>query len=117
MSRDLGDFLEIVVSPRFSLTEAMSLAVEYTFWNKGSDAYGATSGGVAAEPLNLETSQTRHMLGIGAYYRTTRLFAAGRAGMPIDLAFLWQTAISGSGGQTPALGVASLSIRVPIQLY
>lgn len=117
VSRDLGDFLEIVVSPRFSLTEAMSLAVEYTFWNKGSDAYGATSGGVAAEPLNLETSQTRHMLGIGAYYRTTRLFAAGRAGMPIDLAFLWQTAISGSGGQTPALGVASLSIRVPIQLY
>jgi len=117
VSRDLGDFLEIVVSPRFSLTEAMSLAVEYTFWNKGDDAYSTSSGGVNAEPLNLETSQTRQMLGIGAYYRTTRLFAAGRAGMPIDLAFLWQTAISGSGGQTPALGTVTLSIRVPIQLY
>lgn len=117
VSRDMGDFLEIVISPRFSLTEAMSLAVEYTFWNKGSDVYQATSGGVDASPLNAETSQTRHMLGIGAYYRTTRLFAAGRAGMPIDLAFLWQTAISGSGGQTPALGVVTLSIRVPIQLF
>ena len=117
VSRDMGDFLEIVISPRFSLTEAMSLAVEYTFWNKGDDVYQATSGGVDASPLNAETSQTRHMLGIGAYYRTTRLFAAGRAGMPIDLAFLWQTAISGSGGQTPALGVVTLSIRVPIQLF
>lgn len=117
VSRDLGDFLRIVVSPRFSLTEAMSLAMEYTFWNKGDDAYSTSSGGVDAEPLNLETSQTRHMLGIGAYYRTTRLFAAGRAGMPIDLALLWQTAISGSGGQTPALGTVTLSIRVPIQLY
>lgn len=117
VSRDMGDFLEIVISPRFSLTEAMSLAVEYTFWNKGSDVYQATSGGVDASPLNAETSQTRHMLGIGAYYRTTRLFAAGRAGVPIDLAFLWQTAISGSGGQTPALGVVTLSIRIPIQLF
>lgn len=117
VSRDMGDFLEIVISPRFSLTEAMSLAVEYTFWNKGNDVYQATSGGVDASPLNTETSQTRHMLGIGAYYRTTRLFAAGRAGVPIDLAFLWQTAISGSGGQTPALGVVTLSIRLPIQLF
>ena len=117
VSRDLGDFLEIVVSPRFSLTEAMSLAVEYTFWSKKDDVYETTSGGVDAEPLSVETSQTRHMLGIGAYYRTSRLFAAGRAGMPIDLAFLWQTAISGSGGQTPALGVVTLSIRVPMQLF
>ncbi len=117
VSRDPGDFLEIVVSPRFSLTEALSLAVEYTFWNKKDDVYQASSGGVDATPLNVETAQTRHMLGIGAYYRTTRLFAAGRAGMPIDLAFLWQTAISGSGGQTPALGVVTLSIRVPIHLF
>jgi len=117
VSRDMGDFLEIVISPRFSLTEAMSLAVEYTFWNKGNDVYQTTAGGVDASPLNAETSQTRHMLGIGAYYRTTRLFAAGRAGVPIDLAFLWQTAISGSGGQTPALGVVTLSIRLPIQLF
>ncbi len=117
VSRDLGDFLEIVVSPRFSLNEALSLAVEYTFWNKKDDAYQASSGGVDAAPLVVETAQTRHMLGIGAYYRTTRLFAAGRAGMPIDLAFQWQTAISGSGGQTPALGVVTLSIRVPMHLF
>lgn len=117
VSRDLGDFVEIVVSPRFALTEAMSLAVEYTFWNKKEDVYGTSSSGVDASPLGVETAQTRHMLGIGAYYRTTRLFAAGRAGMPIDLAFLWQTAVSGSGGQTPALGVVTLSIRLPMQLF
>ena len=117
VSRDMGDHLEIVVSPRFALTEAMSLAVEYTFWNKGGDVYQTTSGGVDASLLNAETSQTLHMLGIGAYYRTTRLFAAGRSGMPIDLAFLWQTPISGSGGQTPALGMVNLSIRIPAQLF
>jgi hypothetical protein len=117
VTRDLGNSLEIVISPRFSLTEAMSLAVEYTFWNKGDDVYSTSSGGIDVSPLGLETSQTRHMLGIGAYYRTTRLFAAGRAGMPVDLAFLWQTPISGSGGQTPALGVVNLSIRIPAQLF
>lgn len=117
VSRDLGDFLEIVISPRVSLTEALSLAVEYTFWDKGDDVYQTSSGGVDATPLGLETSQTLHLLGIGAYYRTTRLFAAGRAGMPIDLAFLWQTPISGSGGRTPGLGIVNLSIRVPAQLF
>jgi len=117
VARDLGDFLQVVVSPRVALAEAMSLAIEYTFWNKGQDVYRATTGGVDATPLGVETSQTRHSLGIGAYYRTTRLFAAGRAGMPIDLAFLWQTAIFGSGGQTPAAGVVTVSARIPIQLY
>ncbi|MDP2469875.1 MAG: hypothetical protein Q8W45_07785 [Candidatus Palauibacterales bacterium] len=117
VSRDLGDFLQVVISPRFALAEAMSLAVEYTFWNKKSDVYESSSAGVDATPLGLETSQTRHMLGIGAYYRTTRLFAAGRAGMPIDLAFLWQTSIAGSGGLTPAAGITTLSARIPIQLF
>jgi len=117
VARDLGDFLQIVISPRFALAEAMSLAIEYTFWDKGGDAYRATTDGVDATPLGQETSQTRHSLGIGAYYRTTRLFAAGRAGIPIDLAFLWQTAISGSGGQTPAAGVVTVSARMPIQLF
>ncbi len=117
VSRDLGDFVEIVLSPRFALTEAMSLAVEYTYWSKGDDVYETVGGGVDAFPLTLETSQTVHALGIGAYYRTTRLFAAGRAGMPIDLAFLWQTAIGGSGGQTPSAGAVTVSARIPIQLF
>ncbi|MCK5482344.1 MAG: hypothetical protein KAJ13_01525 [Gemmatimonadetes bacterium] len=117
VTRDLGDFFEIVISPRFALAEAMSLAIEYTFWNKKSDTYEISSGGVDASPLELETSQTRHSLGIGAYYRTTRLFAAGRAGLPIDLAVLWQTSIAGSGGQTPSAGVLTVSARVPIQLF
>jgi hypothetical protein len=117
VSRDLGDYLQIVLSPRFALAEAMSLAIEYSYWNKQGDSYEATTGGVDAAPLGVETSQTRHALGIGAYYRTTRLFAAGRSGVPVDLAFLWQTAISGSGGQTPAAGVVTVSARFPIQLF
>jgi hypothetical protein len=115
--RNLGDFLQLVLSPRIALAEAMSLAIEYTYWNKKGDSYEAATGGVDATPLGVETSQTRHLLGIGAYYRTTRLFAAGRSGMPIDVAFLWQTAISGSGGQTPAAGVVTVSARVPVQLF
>lgn len=116
VTRDLGDFLQIVVSPRFSITEALSLAAEYTYWDKKADTY-TSQGSVNPAPLELETSQTRHMLGIGAYYRTTRLFAAGRAGLPVDVAFLWQTAIAGQGGQTPAWGVVSASLRVPVQLF
>ena len=117
VARDLGDYFRFVLSPRFALAEALSLAVEYTFWNKGDDSYETVDGGVDAAPLTLETSETRHTLGIGAYYRTSRLFAAGRSGIPVDLAFVWETAISGSGGQTPAGSVVTASARIPFKLF
>lgn len=117
VNRNLGDYLSVVVSPRFALGEALSLAVEYTYWRKGSDAYEVVDGNLDVTPLAVETSQRLHRLGIGAYYRTTRLFAAGRSGIPIDLAFVWETSIAGSGGQTPAASVTSASARVPLKLF
>jgi hypothetical protein len=117
VSRDLGDYLQIVVSPRFALADALSLALEYTYWSKQDDQYEAVGSNVDATPLTVETGQTRHLLGIGAYYRTTRLYAAGLSGLPIDLAFVWETAIGGSGGQTPAASVVTVSARVPFKLF
>lgn len=117
VARDLGDYFSFVVSPRFALLEALSLAVEYTFWSKGDDSYEAVDGNVDPTPLTLETGETRHTLGIGAYYRTSRMFAAGRSGFPIDLAFMWETAIGGSGGRTAAASVATVSLRVPFMLF
>jgi hypothetical protein len=117
MTRDLGDYLHIVVSPRLVLAEALSLAVEYSFWSKEDDVYEVTEGDLDASPLTLETSQTRHTLGIGAYYRTTRLHAAGRSSLPIELAFLWETAIGGTGGQTPVATFVTASARMPFKLF
>lgn len=117
MQRDLGDYLQIFVSPRFALAEALSLAVEYSYWDKKEDVYEVSDGSLDATALTVESSERRHMLGIGAYYRTTRLFAAGRSSVPIDLAFVWETAIGGSGGRTPVPTAATASARVPFRLF
>ncbi len=116
VTRDLGDVFELRLSPRFRLSETIALGLEYQWFDKGEDAY-AGEGLPDPSPLALESSRSRHQLGIGAWYRTTPRYAAGLARLPVELALTWQTSIAGSGGQTPASGVMTFSMRVPIQLF
>jgi len=54
---------------------------------------------------------------VGVYYRTTDLVARGEATIPVEVSFLFQTAVAGSGGQTPASQIITASLRVPIRLF
>jgi hypothetical protein len=116
VNRNLGDVFELRLSPRFRMNETMSLGIEYKWRSKGSDEY--TGDGVPdPSPLASESSQTRHRLGIGAYYRTTPRFAAGIANFPIEMSIVWQGSIAGGGGLTPASDIMTLNLRVPVQLF
>lgn len=120
VERDLGDYLALRLSPRLTLNDVVSFGVEYSLWDKGRDSYRLLSGGdgvASAAPLELETAETRHRLGIGVFYRTTGLVEEGRARLPIELHFIFQTAIAGSGGQTPVSSLISTGLRVPISLF
>jgi hypothetical protein len=116
VNRNLGDVFELRLSPRFRMNETISLGIEYNWRSKGSDEYSG-DGLPDPSPLANESSQSRHRLGIGAYYRTTPRFAAGIANFPMELSIVWQGSIAGGGGQTPASDIMTLNLRVPIQLF
>lgn len=120
VERDLGDYLEIHLSPRLVLNRALSLGAEYSFWRKGSDRYALASapgpgGPREASPLAVESSERRHRLGVGIHYR-----AAGDSpspgARPVELSFLFQAPVAGSGGQTPVSDLTSVRIRIPVGL-
>ncbi len=116
--RDLGDFFELRISPRLLLNDVLSVAAEYTYWSKKVDQYSVVEGTVSsADPLAGETSEKRHRLGIGLYYRTTTRYALGLNRLPVELAFIYQSSIGGRGGRTPASEVVTGSLRFPLQLF
>ncbi len=118
VQRNLGDFFELRVSPRLRFNDALSLAVEYTYWNKQADGYALSGAGRAdAGPLALETREKRHRLGIGVYYRTTARYTAGLSDVPVELAIIYQPSVGGSGGRTPVSEVFTASLRVPLSPF
>ncbi len=118
VERDLGNYFAARFAPQLLISNVMALGAEYNFWHKGSDRYTLLVGGVpTADPLDVETSQTRHMLGVGAYYRTQDLWEDGRTGLPIEVAIIYQTAIAGSGGQTPAYQRFTIYLRLPAKIF
>jgi hypothetical protein len=118
LQRKLGNYIAARVAPQFSINNALAIGAEYSFWNKGSDEYQLLAGSEpTAEPLELETSQTRHMLGFGVFYRTQDLWEVGRTSLPVEISLIYQTSIAGSGGQTPAGDRVTVYLRLPFKVF
>ena len=118
VERDLGDYVQAHVSPRLALNEALSLGAEYSFWRKEADRYAlaGSPGGEGpqdASPLAVETSQRRHRLGVGFHYRAVG-DSTREGDRPVELSFLFQTPVAGSGGQTPVSQLTTFRIRIPV---
>lgn len=118
VERDLGDYVRLHVSPRLAVNGALSLGAEYTFWRKEADRYAlAGSPGpdapVDASPLAVETEERRHRLGVGIHYRAVGDSTA-EENRPVDISFVFQTPVAGSGGQTPVSRLTTFRIRVPV---
>ena len=118
LRRQLGNYVYARVAPQVYLNNVLALGAEYGFWNKGSDQYEIGSGGAgSAAPLELETSQTRHMLGVGVFFRTQDLWEDGRTSLPIEASLIYQTSLAGSGGQTPAGDRVTVYLRFPFRVF
>lgn len=120
VERDLGDYLELHLSPRLVMNRALSIGGEYSFWRKEADRYGLVSSGNGdgrpdVSPLALESTERRHRLGIGVHYRAVG-GDPSPDDRPVELSFLYQAPVGGSGGQTPASQITSFRIRVPMGL-
>lgn len=118
LQRNLGDYFAARAAPQVFLNQVIAFGLEYNYWNKGSDRYQLVSGSVSsAEPLEVETSQTRHMLGGGIFYRTQDLWDDGRTSLPLEIVFMYVTSIGGSGGQTPAGDRMTVYLRLPARVF
>ncbi len=118
LQRKLGNYIAARLAPQFNINNALSVGAEYSFWNKGDDEYLLLAGSAAsAEPLEVETSQTRHMLGFGIFYRTQDLWEVGRTSLPVEVSLIYQTSIAGSGGQTPAGDRVTVYLRLPFKVF
>jgi hypothetical protein len=118
LQRKLGNYIAARLAPQFNINNALSIGAEYSYWSKGSDEYQLLAGSEpTAEPLELETSQTRQMLGFGIFYRTQDLWEVGRTSLPVEVSLVYQTSIAGSGGQTPAGDQVIVYLRLPFKVF
>lgn len=116
VERDLGDYLRGRVSPRVRLNPFLSVGVEYRYWHRGGDRFRA-GGDVDASILEIQSGGTRHRLGVGATYRPLPPDEGEPWSTVPELGAVFQTPIAGRGGETPAAGLASFHLRVPVQVF
>ena len=121
VSRDLGDFVELEVAPRYVPNDAFALSVLYRYRSKGKDTYAgafdvtSTDGtplSLDASVLGIGTAQTEQLLGLALTLSTVRGYALRQAMWPLEVSLVHTRVMSGRGG------VASqASTGVVLRLY
>jgi hypothetical protein len=107
LNRDLGDYMELEVSPRFTPTEAFSFSGSYRMRSKGADRYALggvalpSEGGTVAPAdiavLERFSAQREQRIGLAMTYSTLRGYADGRAPWPVDVSLVHTQVIGGNG--------------------
>jgi len=125
--RDLGDYTQVTVRPAVRVNSALWVGVEYDYWRLGDASFTLLeelADVPDASPLELETGQTRHMLGLGLTYdlqeaRSREDIIADRRAIrsPWQFSISMRRSISGSGGRTPAPFFYQATMRIPIGIF
>lgn len=124
VDRNLGDVLEVELTPRWIISDFFSFGAQYFFRRKREDTYSGTfevppteSGlptavTLDASTLALETSGTEQRLGWGVTFSSVASRARGKAKFPIELQYFNSRTITGSGGNVPKLSIHQVQIRL-----
>ncbi|WP_420634821.1 hypothetical protein [Candidatus Palauibacter sp.] len=125
--RDLGDYISLLVRPSLRLNPAMSLGLEYDYFQLGDPVYALTDSAFEEwDPgvVGAEGSQKRHRLGVGftvdlseAQSRDELRSATRPVRRPWRFGISLRRAIAGSGGRTPASFRFGADFRVPINIF
>jgi hypothetical protein len=105
-----GDYMLLRVSPRVHLTEEIAVAFDLRYFSKKVDHYSSVGAAVGpdASLLALETEEQSLGIGGGFVFSTVQ---SGR-GRPLEARFLFQQAVSGSGGATPKTWHVEVGLRL-----
>ena len=123
VDRNLGDVIELSVTPRYMIGDYFSFGAQYLFRRKAQDTYEGTfevptseSGlpaaiSVDAGTLAIETAGTEQRLGWGLTFSTFAAHARGKTKLPIELQYFNSRTVAGSGGNVPKLSIHQVQIR------
>ncbi|HEX2091115.1 MAG TPA: hypothetical protein VHG28_01890, partial [Longimicrobiaceae bacterium] len=104
VSRDPGDRVEVAVAPHLQVTDELALSGRYGFARIGETVYEEGPDGEGSALAGLESVAARSVqsLGFGMTYSTLGAFAAGRAGIPLEVWLTYENVITGTGGAEDA---------------
>lgn len=128
VDRNLGNFYELEVTPRYVLSDYFSVSAQYLFRHKGTDTYkgtflvpasvtGYSDIALNAATLNQETQQNEHRLGGGASFSTLAAFEDGRARLPLEITYLHYQTTKASGGNVPKQFTDQLQLRLYARIF
>lgn len=124
VSRDLGDQLEVEITPRWILSDFFSIGAQYLIRNKAEDSYSGqfqvpiSESGLSsplvldASTLRFETAELEQRVGFGMTFSSVASHARGKAKLPIEVQYFNSRTVSGSGGAVSKLSIHQLQIRL-----
>lgn len=118
-----GSYTFLELSPRFHVSEPLSLAVDYRRYHKGEDTFSlvteetSSTPSVEASVLARETEVTLQELAFGLRYSSLSVFRQGKVGTPAEIGVRVIRPLSGSGGQAPKATRLEFSISLFRRLW
>jgi hypothetical protein len=121
VGRDLGDVVDVQVTPRIAVGSFFSLMAQYRARRKAEDRHTGRfeTTDDFGEPVTLdaaildaETEQREDRVSIGLSYSTLTSVARKRARIPLEIFLQYGESIRGSGGKTPKVSVGVMQVRV-----
>jgi hypothetical protein len=107
VGRDLGEFVEIELAPRWVPNETFAVSADYRYRNKATDDYGGFTASVVgpvgapvpldAATLGIQTAQNEHRFGMALTFSTVRGYARGRSRWPMEVSLLHTQVMGGEG--------------------
>jgi hypothetical protein len=128
VDRDLGDFFELEVNPRWVVNDFFSVSSHYLYRHKAEDKYtgtftvpAATTGysdvTLNASTLNLETEAREHRLGGGVTFSTVAAFNKGKAKLPMEIFYTHFQTTKGEGGSMPKIFSDQVQLRIYLRIF
>jgi len=120
-----GNELAIEIFPRWTPSEAMSVAAFYGYRSKGEATWSGTSvaTGLDGSTVNLnaailgsDTAEREHRFGASIAYSSLDAWKRGQARWPVEVAISHYQTTAGSGGTVPKLVHDDVQIRWYIRL-
>ncbi len=123
VERNLGDQAEIELTPRYLLSDFISIGAQYLFRRKLQDQFSGTftvapsESGLAAPvtldaaTLDQQTAATEQRLGWGLTFSTVAAHARGKARFPVEFQYFNSRTVAGSGGLLEKVSIHQVQVR------
>ncbi len=123
VNRDLGDYIELEIVPRYALGRWFAIAGVYRFRHKSVDEYTGTfpasTGGspVDASVLGTGTETREQRAGGGLLFSTMDAYAQGRARLPFEVNYVYTRTVTGAGRLVFNAAEHRIGARMYVRLF